>query len=192
MRDIYISHFNVNGVSMAFYSSKFENSFKVLMNHEGGYSNYKEDHGGETKYGITQSELTRVFKKLSLPDNVKDLSEEDAKKYYKSEWWDKFNYEKIDSEYIAIKTLDMAVNMGAHQAHEILQIAINHCGHKIPVDGVIGGKTLGSINLIIKNNKGGDLKEEIIEEQSNFYLNLVKHKPQLKKFTKGWLKRAAY
>jgi len=164
----------------------------TLLGHEGGYSNNPADPGGATNFGITQRELTRCYARLKLPADVKLLTKPQAKIYYKFEWWDKYHYEAINSLYIATKIFDMAVNMGAQQAHILAQRACNWCGHDLKVDGILGGKTLGALNEITLHNREEDLKGELINEQKWFYEHLVEEKPTLKVFLKGWLKRAEW
>lgn len=125
-------------------------------------------------------------------NTVKSLSIEKAKEIYKQYFWDKYRYEAINSLYIATKILDMSVNMGSFQAHELTQRAINHCDHDIIVDGILGTKSLVAINEICLHGKESDLKIGIQEEQKYFYKRLAEKKPMLAVFLKGWLNRASY
>jgi len=173
-------------------AERYNSAVIVLLNHEGGYSNHPKDPGGATNFGITQRELTRCYARLKLPSDVKSLTKVHAKIYYKSEWWDKYHYEAINSLYIATKIFDMAVNMGAEEAAILTQRACNACGHNLKVDGILGGKTLGVINEINLHNREEDLKYELQEEQKWFYEHLCEEKPTLKVFLKGWLSRAEW
>ncbi len=173
-------------------AERYNSAVAVLLNHEGGYTNIPDDPGGATNFGITQRELTRCYARLKLPSDVKKLSMPQAKIYYKAEWWDKYHYEAINSLYIATKIFDMAVNMGASEAHELVQRAVNACGHKVAVDGILGGLTIGAINEISLHNREEDLRYEIQDEQKWFYEHLVEEKPELGIFLKGWLSRASW
>lgn len=61
------------------YPEDFEKAFTFVMKWEGGYVCDKDDPGGETKFGIS---------KRAHPDlDVKNLTEEEAKKIYFNEYW---------------------------------------------------------------------------------------------------------
>lgn len=176
---------------------RFEEAIKVILKHEGGYTNDKDDPGGATDYGIS----LRFLKDHGIDLNgdgkvnemdIKSLTKEKAIKIYKQYWWDKYHYEAINSIYYATKVFDMAVNMGGKQAHILVQRAVNHCGYALIVDGILGGKSLGAINEIYLHGRGDDLRIETQEEQEYFYRNLVTQKPKFKKYLKGWLRRASW
>jgi lysozyme family protein len=165
---------------------------QVILEHEGGYSDNPADPGGATNFGITQRELTRCADNLELPKDVKDLTKKSAAKYYQSEWWGKYNYNVINSQYLATKIFDMAVNMGASEAHKLVQRCINEFNYKVTVDGILGGLSLHALNSIIVLGDDEDFKRDLQNEQRDFYESLVKEKPKLQVFLKGWLQRAAY
>ena len=171
---------------------RFNQAVQVILEHEGGYSDDPDDPGGETNFGIIQRELDTCYQKLELPAYVKNLTVDQAKIYYKSEWWDKYGFNTINSDYIATKVFDMAVNVGAHEAATLVQRAINYCGINLAIDGEFGGLTYGAINLICLHGDEANLKSELKDEQKWFYEHLVEEKPQLKKFLDGWINRAHY
>jgi lysozyme family protein len=167
-------------------------AFKAVLDNEGGYSNQVLDDGGPTNFGITQRELTRIWRADNLPPDVKNLTQDDAEKYYKIEWWDKYHFDAINSLPIATKLFDMAVNMGPLHATKLIQRACNWCGHNLAEDGVIGPKTFYAINDICLHNRQSDLMQELMAEQLFFYEDLVAKNPKLKVFLKGWMNRAAF
>lgn len=169
---------------------RFEKSLDVILLHEGGYSNDPDDPGGETNFGITQKSLTKVYVQLGLPAHVKDLDKKSASIFYKTLWWDKYNYSAINSLNIATKIFDLSVNIGPKMAHMILQKAINWCGHRVITDGVLGKKTLAAANEIYLHGRDADLYDEIKEEARNYYTHLTEENPKLYKYLGGWLNRA--
>jgi len=171
---------------------RFEFAVGKLLEHEGGFTDLPADPGGATNFGITQRELSRVYQKLHLPADVRSLTLDDAKKYYRIEWWEPFHYDAINSIAVGAKIFDMAVNMGAHQAHELVQRALNDLGYRLKVDGLLGGKTLGAINDCINRRMDDDLMADIINEQKWFYEHIVEDDLKLHVFLNGWLHRAAY
>jgi lysozyme family protein len=175
-------------------TQRFNHAINIILEHEGGYTNDDDDPGKETNFGITERNLDKVYKKLCIPDNVGDLVRDDAVKYYKSEWWDKYKYGSINSLALATKIFDMAVHMGPYKACRIVQESALSLGlgYQLNVDGILGSQTVAMLNDICSNGHEEDLKEEIINEQKWFYTYLAKQNNKLKKFMPGWLKRANY
>ncbi|KKK79728.1 hypothetical protein LCGC14_2830570, partial [marine sediment metagenome] len=63
--------------------ANFEKSAEKLGIFEGGYSNDKNDAGGETNHGIS---------KRSYPElDIKNLTKDDAKKIFKRDFWNPLN-----------------------------------------------------------------------------------------------------
>lgn len=175
-------------------TQKFDQAIPVILAHEGGYSNDPDDPGGETNFGITQKDLTEHMKFFTcFPKDVKDLTQVEAEYFYKRIYWDEYNYNSIDSLPISTKIFDMAVNMGPHEAHELVQRALQYCGYiSLKVDGILGGATLEAINETCLHGREEDLMYELINESKWFYEHLVEEKPILKKFLNDWLKRAEW
>lgn len=173
---------------------RFNFAVNIILGHEGGYSNDPDDPGGETNYGITQIDLNEHINLFpDFPKNVKDLTKPQAEEFYKKVYWDKYNYNAINSLRIATKIFDMSVNMGAHEAHELTQRALAYCGYShIAIDGILGGITLGAINEICLHGRDQDLINELINESEWFYKHIVEKKPVLEKFLNGWLTRALW
>lgn len=176
---------------------RFDEAVKVILKHEGRFSNDPVDPGGATDYGISLRFLKDYDIDINLDgeidiDDIHDLTSEKASEIYKQYWWDRYHYDAINSLYIATKVFDMSVNMGGFQAAKLVQRAVNMCGHNLIVDGKLGGKSFGAINEICLHGRESDLKYEIQEEQKWFYEHLVEEKPKLKKFLNGWLNRASW
>ena len=95
---------------------EFEDIIEVVLKHEGGYVNDPKDPGGETNFGIA---------KRSHPDeDIKNLTEDKAKKIYKKHYWDRNKVERL-SEDLRHIYFDMCVNQGKNRAVKILQRAAN-------------------------------------------------------------------
>ena len=157
--------------------SEFEPAFEFMIPHEGGYVSDPADPGGETKYGIS---------KKSYPnEDIKNLTLEDAKRIYRRDFWLPA-YEQINSQAIANKVFDLAVNMGKHYAHIIVQRAINYCGCDIAEDGIIGRETVARANMLPESNLLSAIKYLAAEK----YKHIAENNPQEEKFLAGWLKRA--
>ena len=174
--------------------NRFESAIVHALAHEGGYVNDPDDPGGATKFGISLRWLKKVGD-LSGDfdmdgdidvDDIKAMTNEQARELYRVHWWVKYGYEKINSQDIATKVLDLSINMGAKQAHILLQRACRACGFELLEDGIIGPVTLTTIN----NIQGFKLLPAFRSEAAGFYRILIAQKPVFKKYQTGWLKRA--
>ena len=164
-------------------NSKFDSAFKKLLIFEGGYVLDELDSGGETKYGISKRSYPHV--------NIKALTKKQAKEIYRTDWWEKYKYDKManmcEGNYseIAIRLFILAVNIGPKNAHKVLQRSLIATGEELDVDGIIGEHTK---RLLLSN--GHRIIYPFRSEAAGFYRALVAGRPELKPFLKGWLDRA--
>lgn len=172
------------------YEAAFLVAVNTILRHEGGFNNVKGDSGGATNYGIS----LRLLKDLDIDINddgdinihdIRSLTQDEAIDIYHREWWEKHSYGSMDSR-VATKVMDMAVNMGAKQAHKLLQAALCKLGRNVLCDGVLGPKTRAYINDV----NALELVEQLRMECVGFYKMLVVKRPEYEKFLKGWLNRA--
>jgi len=165
-------------------NSKFDSAFKRLMIFEGGHVIDERDAGGETKYGISKRSYPHL--------NIKSLTKKQAKEIYRTDWWEKYKYDKMaamcDGDYseVAYRLFILAVNIGPKSAHKCLQRALLACGgEELDIDGIIGEQTK---RLLLSN--GHKIIYPFRSEAAGFYRALVAGRPELKPFLKGWLDRA--
>jgi len=150
----------------------FDEIIEVVLHHEGGYVNDKDDPGGETNFGIA---------KRSHPDvDIKNLTKDGAKKIYKEHYWDRNKVESLSEELRHIY-FDMCVNQGRGRAVKILQQAANAKGAGLKVDGGMGPKTIAAMD-------GVEL-QRVRAYRIKYYADLVTRKPDLEKFYYGWFRR---
>src|SRR5262245_58371277 len=122
--------------------AEFKDAIRVVLKHEGGYSNDPADAGGETNFGIS---------KRAHPDvDVKNLTRGEAEKIYKRHYWDTHSQlARLSDQRVATKTFDLLVNMRADRAIKILQHALNQltdAKSAIPTDGKLGPRTVARAN----------------------------------------------
>jgi lysozyme family protein len=172
--------------------SDFNQAIGVILTHEGGWVNNKNDPGGATNYGISLRFVLSLADHSYFDlnhdgqvngDDIRIMPKELAIKVYKEQFWDKFGYGNIVNQTVATKIFDMCVNMGSGQAHKIVQRALG-----IADDGVLGNGSRAAINAQDPNA----LVPKICDGQKAFYNNLVAQKPQYQEFLSGWLYRAAW
>jgi|TARA_R110000751_G_scaffold199671_1_gene304461 lysozyme family protein len=147
----------------------------VVLDHEGGYVNDKDDPGGETKFGITKRQYPEL--------NIKELTIGEAMDIYKRDYWNKGKVSSVPSG-LQLIYFDMVVNVGKSRAVKILQSALNGKGIPTTVDGGIGPNT-------IRNLKKSNLEPERLRSyRIKYYADLVSRKPTLEKYWYGWYRRA--
>lgn len=179
--------------------AKFEEALGTILKHEGGFVDHPADPGGATNYGVSLRYLRSLGDVVGDFDDdgdvdaedIRKMSEEDARGIYRQRWWDRYKYGLITDQRLATKVFDMAVNMGARQAHRLLQRALNSLrvrtgGPALLVDGDLGPKTLATANAAPANLLHGELQKR----QAEFYGSLVRARPSRAAFLKGWLNRA--
>jgi lysozyme family protein len=173
----------------------FSEAINVVLQHEGGFSDDPADSGGTTNHGISLRYLRTVgdldcdgYRDGDLDrdgdvdsDDIRRMSVRDAVALYKSQWWDRYGYEQIHAQDVATKVFDLAVNMGARQAHIVVQRALRAVGKVVKEDGILGPVTIEAIN----NYQPRGLLPAIRSEAAGFYRGL--NRPQ---FIAGWLNRA--
>lgn len=104
-------------------------------------------------------------------------------KVFKKGYWDAVKGDAYNSQNIAIIVTGMAWGSGARQAVKSLQVAINHCGKKCEIDGIIGVQTIGLANSI----EPRVLFDAICQERERFFYAIGTGKNA--KFLTGWLNR---
>ena len=152
----------------------FNEIIEKVLEHEGGYVNDPNDRGGETNFGIT---------KKFYPDvDIKNLTKDQAKHIYHTDYWRRGKCDEIPSRLRHIY-FDMLVNFGKRGAVKVLQRAANAKNKdKIDVDGGLGPATLKAIqNLEL---------ERVRAYRVLRFANLVIKKPEQERFWFGWFRRA--
>lgn len=155
-------------------------ALQILL--EGGESNVKGDSGGHTKYGITQSTLTRVRGSLpTLPEDVAQLTANEAATIYRTVDWVEIRGDELPST-LAPLVFNSAVNHGEPTAIALLQECV-----KVPVDFRMGPQTL----LAVKNWSSSYLPEQTLAEEYAAHVGVKYASLYAKdgKFELGWLRR---
>ena len=168
--------------------ASFVEALPYLLQDEGGFSDDPKDHGGRTNYGITQRTLDSFREEhpeLGLPEDVADLTEDEAGVIYHTDYW---MFDGIESQRVATKLLDMAANMGLRRAIKILQAAImaESGGLQLVLDGLLGPHTEQAANSCDETA----LLHELAVKSAEYYEAIVSREPDQARFLTGWLRRA--
>lgn len=191
--------------------ANFEQYFPTLLKHEGGFSNDKNDGGGATKYGITHEVLSNWRNKPVSIDDVKNITQEEAKKIYMARYWTPMNMDKVNHQALAETLFDMGVNAGIGRAGKMVQLLLNkNFGKNLIVDGGIGQNTITAINSVDGNKLYNlfnvmrvryytfianrfDYKQSDSTYLATFFKQELKagERESQADFIKGWLRRVA-
>lgn len=174
--------------------SSFDLAIPVILKHEGGLREDPNDPGGITNMGISLRFLKNCGLKYDFNGDgvidereIRELTPEHATLIYRNEFWDLNRYDRIINQAVATKTLDLCVNVGAGQAHKLIQRAVwaLDMDRGLADDGVIGNKSIMAINAL-----NTALLPPIRAEQAGFYRLLVRIKPTQAGDLNGLLNRA--
>lgn len=137
----------------------FESALNVILNFEGGYVNDKDDRGGATNFGITQSTYNSWCKQNGQrPKNVRNITKEEVKEIYYKDYWLASGADKIKDPKMALLVFDTAV-----------------------LHGVGGAKKL--------YDKSGGNYDKLLQARRDRYKEIVDSNPSQKKFHRGWMNR---
>lgn len=150
-----------------------------ILRWEGGYINDKADLGKQTNKGVTLSTYRSVFGKNKTVSDLKKITDEQWEFIFKKFYWDKWKADNIKDQNVANILVDWLWCSGSY-------------GIKIPqrvlgvsADGIVGSKTIASVNA----RDGRELFDAIKQERNDFIERICQTRPQNKKFKKGWLNR---
>lgn len=155
----------------------FDLALKMILKHEGGWSNHKSDPGGMTNLGVTKKVWEEWVKHPVDEKAMRALTPELVSPMYKKKYWDAVKGDELPDglDYLMF---DFAINAGPGRAIKTMQKAIG-----TTPDGAIGPKTMQSL----KEMNPAQLIEKFSTEKESFYRSL----PTFQTFGKGWLRRVA-
>ena len=158
----------------------FEKSFKMVIEHEGHYSNDPADRGGATCWGITHSEINKFLGHTATIDEVKNFPINSAKQIYKEKYWNAMKLDMIKSEIMRLLLFDQGVNRGCGTAiisiEKVLGIAVN---------GIMDEQTIHSIN----HRNPIKLGLDFVKEAQKAYISIAIRNPSQIVFLSGWINR---
>ena len=154
-----VSFADIRKIAQSENDINFLNSLKIVFDNEGKYVNDKNDKGGPTNFGITQTtydDYCRRHKKTYK--NVKNLSLEDTITIYYNDYWKKLGLNNNINPIESLILFDTAVLHGVGRAKEFYK------------------KANGNLYKLL------DLRKEHYDVQ-------VLKSPNQKKYYNGWLNR---
>jgi lysozyme family protein len=166
----------------------FVAAMKEVLGEEGTYSNHPEDNGGETYMGIARNRhpnwagwviIDGLRGNPNFPavlDTIPQLHKLAWEFYTDEGFW---KYDKVESQQVARKLLDIGVNMGPKWAVLIAQAAVGTVA-----DGIWGPSTLKALNAAPE----AKLMQELRARQALRYAKMGKN--DIEAFGLGWMRRA--
>lgn len=138
----------------------FEIAFDLLLKKEGGYSNRKEDSGGETFRGITKD----TAREHGYKGSIKKMPMDTIKNIYRKSYWNPFNLDEINYFPVAFEIFDTAVLCGPGMACKWIQQGLNSLSMRgklwnhLVVDRKMGFYTLQTLKKCVNRSDKKDAK----------------------------------
>ena len=166
----------------------------ITIEREGGYVDDPADHGGATRWGVTQV----VARADGWSGAMSDFPRERAVALYRRLYWIRPRFDAVatTAPAVAAKLFDTGVNMGPAVATAFLQRALNALNRgasdypDIVVDGCVGPATLGALVAYVARRGGAGenvLLKAIEALQGERYVALAEQRPADEAFLYGWL-----
>lgn len=168
----------------------FKHCVEKVFSFEGGYSNDRDDPGGETHWGIT----IKTARRAGYTKPMKMMTREEAETIYKKLYWDTLRLDDVIDRDVCLEMFDTGVNMGQSWPVRFVQRALNGLNNEgkrwndIAVDGRIGPTTVTTLNSALTHT---DMKECILKAMNGLqtarYIELSEKREKNEKYLKGWL-----
>jgi lysozyme family protein len=153
----------------------FDDSLKLVLMHEGGWSDHPLDPGGATMQGVTLKTYSNWLGRPATKDELRNMPAEHRDAIYRKLYWERVQADELPAG-VDLAVFDCAVNSGPGRAAMLLQQAIG-----VWPDGVIGPKTMAAI-------KAADAKATV-DRFCDLRLAFLRGLPTWPTFGKGWERR---
>lgn len=138
---------------------------KEVLKSEGGYTDDPSDSGGATNFGITIADYRKYINKNGTPDDVRNMTVDQAKIIYKQRYWNAVGGDSLPSG-VDYTVFDYGVNSGVSRANRVYNQF----------------KTEKDTSVLIN---------KINDERLHFLQNLAVSQPKNQKFLRGWTNRVS-
>ncbi len=170
-------------------AARFKKISKIILNHEGGIVDHKNDKGGLTNRGIAWPTWQKYAKEdLGVEptvENLKALTESQAEVIYLKRFWEPKGFCQFRDDRIALMTYDWTITSGG-AVTQIQKMLNSKYGAGVGEDGGLGPNTIKAINAIQDQDQ---LLQDIAEIRRKYYRMLVDNDSSQVVFLKGWLGR---
>lgn len=157
----------------------FATCLPIILAQEGGFSDDRQDKGGPTALGVTQSNWQAwIGHPVSIAD-MKALTPTIVAPFYRTNYWQAASCDKLPLA-IALCTFDFAVNSGVGRAAKELQHIVG-----APADGHIGVQTMLDVQQYVRANGLKSLVRSLQSARQTYLKGL----DGFAHFGNGWLAR---
>jgi lysozyme family protein len=153
-----------------------------ILRREGGYTDHPADKGGPTNHGVTQATLAEWRGKPTSAEDVKALSESEAREIYREQYIVRPGFLGIENESVRALAIDCAVNHGIKEAVMLLQRAA-----RVFTDGIFGPNTKDAVNRMTPSV----LYRRLCAARVRLYGQIITKNPTQAAFAAGWANRVA-
>jgi lysozyme family protein len=166
----------------------FSKFLPMLLRNEGGWVENPSDPGGPTNKGITIDTFREFAPRLlgieATLQNLRALTDEQAGKIYKIEYWDPIFGDDIQLQELANIVCDFHVNSGFH-AISILIKTFNVVGGNHNPYRKLTPKMMDSLN----HRDSAEVYMHYKAARIAYYRTLAQENPVTRVFLRGWLNR---
>lgn len=152
-----------------------------IIRREGGFVDHPHDRGGATNYGITEQTLAVWRDGPVTDDDVRNLTEEEAREIYAAQYISRPGYDRLP-EPLRSFMVDSAVQHGPARATRWLQGAVD-----VKQDGVIGPMTLHAYSI----RDPWHVYLGVLRRRLKFYGDIIAGNETQRVFAAGWFRRVA-
>lgn len=153
-----------------------------ILAREGGFVDHPADRGGATNYGITLGTLKAWRKRAVTADDIRALTETEARAIYRSEYIDRPGFRTIENGKVRALVVDCAVNHGPKNAVKLLQLAA-----RVFPDGIMGPQTEAAVNRM----DTAVMYRRLCAARVRLYGQIIRKDSTQHVFAEGWANRVA-
>ena len=153
----------------------FKKSLKLVLAHEGGWSDHPSDPGGATMKGVTLATFRRYVKPTATKTDLRNITDDQLATVYRRHYWNAVSGSELPDG-VDYAVFDFAVNSGPSRAAKYLQKVVG-----TPQDGRIGPATLKAVRA--------KMHATVIHELCDDRMAFLKRLDTWKTFGKGWTRR---
>ena len=153
----------------------FSEALKLVLKHEGNFSDHPQDPGGATMKGITLATFRRYIDAKATKDDLRHITQAQLENVYRRHYWNAVKADDLPDG-VDYACFDFAVNSGPSRAAKYLQAAVG-----VRQDGKIGQQTIAAV----KSRVAPTVIHDLCDRRMAF-LKGLKTWPT---FRKGWTSR---
>ncbi len=166
--------------------SHFFEAVDRVLKAEGGLLIDPGEGGGAANKGITLTTYRTYYNDQTLSiDDLRKLSEDEAKLIYRKLYWDKLELDRVSGKLAAILLLDQAVNRGISGCKKILREMLNKYYDSDLLEDSTTDKYIHAVNEIADR----EFFRRFIASIQLGYIEIAAAKPEKAKNLKGWMIR---